>query len=288
VRQATARFSAAMVALGDPRLPSPFKVECPVPGHGRWADGRNWVYDFEHDLPAGVTCRFDIDPALRTFAGEPVEPRSFAFDTGGPSVIASLPDEGSTIDSAQVFVLALDAPATAASVGQHAACIVDNIAERIPVEVLAGEERAKVLSERRALGYQYANLYRRLTGDELRDLDEQTARRLEAALTVLRCRRPLPADTRVSVLWGKGIATANGIENREDQALAFMTRQDFTVRMECDRVNANASCLPMLPVRVAFSSPVPWCTHPKHWCSTSPPLAWISGQFVNYEKFSAK
>ncbi len=54
VRQATARFSAAMVALGDPRLADPFEVSCAAAGKGRWADGRNWVYDFDADLPAGL------------------------------------------------------------------------------------------------------------------------------------------------------------------------------------------------------------------------------------------
>jgi uncharacterized protein YfaS (alpha-2-macroglobulin family) len=257
VRQVTARFSAPLVALGDPRLPAPFKVECPAAGHGRWADGRNWVYDFEQDLPAGLECRFTLEPSLETLAGEPVERGVFTFDTGGPAVIASLPDEGSTIDAEQVFVLALDAPATSVSVTQHASCVVDNIAERIPVEVLTGGARAQVLSQRRALGYQYANLFRQLTGDGLRDLDQKTAARYEAAMTVLRCRRALPADTRVTLSWDKGIATASGIANRREQTLAFMTRPEFTVRMECDRVNASAPCLPMLPVRLAFSSPVP-------------------------------
>ena len=31
VRQVTARFSAPMVALGDPRLDDPFTIDCPVP-----------------------------------------------------------------------------------------------------------------------------------------------------------------------------------------------------------------------------------------------------------------
>src|SRR6185436_505493 len=42
-----------------------------------------------------------------------------------------------------------------------------------------------------------------------------------------------------------------------DQVLDFRTRPDFNVRMECERVNANAPCLPMRPVRIVFSSPVP-------------------------------
>ena len=54
VRQVMARFSEQMVPFGDPRELSPFEIKCPENGQARWADGRNWVYDFERDLPAGV------------------------------------------------------------------------------------------------------------------------------------------------------------------------------------------------------------------------------------------
>ena len=47
VRQVTARFAKPMVAFGDPRLPEPFAVDCAEKGSGRWADTRNWIYDFE-------------------------------------------------------------------------------------------------------------------------------------------------------------------------------------------------------------------------------------------------
>ena len=36
VRQVTVRFSTPMVALGDPRLPDPMEITCPVTGKGRW------------------------------------------------------------------------------------------------------------------------------------------------------------------------------------------------------------------------------------------------------------
>ncbi|MGB9107345.1 MAG: hypothetical protein WCC39_01530, partial [Telluria sp.] len=45
VRQASARFSAPMVPFGDLRAPTPFDVDCPVPGAGRWVDERTWAYD---------------------------------------------------------------------------------------------------------------------------------------------------------------------------------------------------------------------------------------------------
>ena len=48
---ATARFARPMVPFGDPREVDPFAIDCLEKGKGRWADMKNWVYDFEHDLP---------------------------------------------------------------------------------------------------------------------------------------------------------------------------------------------------------------------------------------------
>ena len=62
VRQVTARFSEPMVPFGDPRLGEPFAIDCPEAGKGRWVDARNFVYDFERDLPAGVRCTFTLKP----------------------------------------------------------------------------------------------------------------------------------------------------------------------------------------------------------------------------------
>ena len=118
VRQVTARFSVSMVALGDPRLPDPFNIDCPASGKGRWADPTNWVYDFDEDLPAGLRCRFRLRDDLRTADGRAVAPAAVAeFDTGGPAIRASLPREGSySVDERQVFILKLDAPALADSI----------------------------------------------------------------------------------------------------------------------------------------------------------------------------
>ena len=69
VRQVTARFTVPIVTLGDPRLPDPFDVQCPARARDRWADPRNWVYDFDEDLPAGLRCTFTLRAQLRTAAG---------------------------------------------------------------------------------------------------------------------------------------------------------------------------------------------------------------------------
>src|SRR5712691_1839537 len=100
VRQVAVRFTEPMVALGDPRLPEPFSVRCEgdaerLKGRGRWADQKNWGYDFEADLPAGQRCRFTVRPDFKSLSGQAIEgQREFNFDTGGPAVLASLPREG--------------------------------------------------------------------------------------------------------------------------------------------------------------------------------------------------
>ena len=185
VRQVTARFTAPIVTLGDPRLADPFDVQCPATGQGRWADPRNWVFDFDEDLPAGLQCTFTLRAQLKTAAGGALSgKRSFSFSTGGPAIGASYPRDGwEAIDEQQVFLLRLDAPANSQSVEAHAHCVVEGIEERIGVEVLTGEERAAVLKERRSLGYQYFQLlwkngevsHTRLRGEELDQAEESIA-----------------------------------------------------------------------------------------------------------------
>ena len=160
VRQATARFSEAMVSLGDPRSAAPFEVDCPEPGTGRWADTRTWVYDFDRDLPAGLACRFVLKPGTRTVNGKPLSGESqFSFNSGGPAVRASLPEEGDMhIDERQAFVLALDAPADLQSLREHVRCEITGLSEQVEVDFVQGEQREKLLAQRRYLGYAYYNL----------------------------------------------------------------------------------------------------------------------------------
>src|SRR6266705_2340659 len=106
VRQVSARFAAAMVPFGDPRELDPFDIDCVEKGKGRWADMRNWVYDFDRDLPAGVRCTFTLKSGLTSLDGKPLAAgERFVFSTGGPAILRSLPWEGARIDENQIFVL---------------------------------------------------------------------------------------------------------------------------------------------------------------------------------------
>ncbi|MET0293325.1 MAG: MG2 domain-containing protein [Steroidobacteraceae bacterium] len=262
VRQVTARFSTPMVALGDPRLAEPFDIQCSAPGAGRWADPRNWVYDFDADLGAGERCTFTLKADLKTLAGVAPTAReraqTYSFTTGGPAIVGSHPYEGwQEVDEQQVFLLKLDAAANPASIREHARCIVEGIGEQIPVQVLEGEERAALLRDRASLGYWYYRLLWKTGAESRVRVRDQSIDKAEEKIVLARCQRPLPPGTNVQFVWGAGIATANGIANTADQTLAFRVRNPFTAQAECTRSNAKAGCLPMLPLTVQFNAPVP-------------------------------
>ncbi len=270
VRQVTARFSQAMVAFGNPRLEDPFEVNCPEAGSGRWADHRHWVYDFERDLPAGVRCTFRLKEGLKTLSGAPLVGRSeFSFSTGGPVILQSLPHEGShQLDEEQVFILGLDAPASEASVLEHAYCTADGIQERIGVRLLAGDERKLILDQRKDFIERYFRVFfKRRTGQPIgiATLRERGTRReqwikardgADSSIVVLQCRQRFPNEAEVKLVWGQGIESLSGVPSGSDQKLAFKTRPEFRARFTCSRLNKDADCIPLLPMNLDFTAPV--------------------------------
>src|SRR5690606_27224928 len=136
----------------------------------------------------------------------------FRFDTGGPAVKGSLPEEGSErIDEQQAFLLAVDAPVDAASIAAHAWCEVTGLGERIGVDLLDAAAREAVLRQRRELGYDYYSLLSPDDPEAAMQWDETALRRAEAGLLALRCRRTLPPDTDVRLVWGRDIRSATGL-----------------------------------------------------------------------------
>ncbi|MCZ7565136.1 MAG: MG2 domain-containing protein [Burkholderiales bacterium] len=261
VRQVTARFTAPMVPFGDPRTLAPFDIDCPARGRGRWADARNWVFDFDADLPAGLSCTFALKPGTVALDGTALDGASrFSFTTGGPAVRRTLPHEGALVDEQQVFILALDAPAREASIVEHAHCAVEGINERIGVRVLAGEEKDAIVAQRGVLGERFYRQVLQSTPDQV--LPHIRARQDAALpLAVVQCRRTLPNGAQVRLVWGSGIAAESGgkvgVATRADQALAFRVRERFLAEFSCTRVNAQARCVPALPMALGFSAPIP-------------------------------
>lgn len=253
VRQITVRFSAPMVSLGDPRVEAPFDIACGSGGRGRWVDARNWVFEYRDPLPGGVVCDFTLKPGTRTIDGTPLGPAAFRFDTGGPAIRGSLPREGdASIDERQMFLLAPDAPVDAASVPAHAYCAADGVVERIPLTVVTGDERARLLAERRP---QLPGLLAR--PDPAAGRPGELTPEQQAGILVVRCARPLPYEAQIKLVWGAGVRSSTGVAGREDQSLAFRVRPDFTVRVSCDRIAKDAGCVPILPISLDFSAPIP-------------------------------
>ena len=255
VRQVVVRFSQPMVSFGDPRSEAPFDIACAGAGRGRWADVRNWLYDFDQDLPAGIECNFKTKPGLKTFAGTEVAAQTFRFSTSGPSIRGAWPDEGEErIDEAQIFMLALDAHADLASVRANAYCAVDGIGERLPLNIIEGKERERILVEQKNRARVLFEVITKRGNRGVAAIKDM--RLVDAPILVARCGRPLPAGANVRLVWGAGIKTTNGIATTEVQTLPYQVRPQFSARFSCQRVNANAGCIPVLPVQLEFTAPV--------------------------------
>ena len=237
VRQVTVRFSEPMVPLGDPRLEDPFSIECPGKGRGRWVDGKNWVYDFEQDLPAGLVCEFKIKSDLKSLAGETLSgPSSFSFHTGGPSVRFSRPEEGSQrIDERQVFIFSLDAEPDEASVLKQAYCSVEGVQERVGLRLIEGSEKEKLFKELKV-------------------------KKDPTPTLVFQCRQTFPPGSEVKIIWGKGVRSASGVATTEDQVLAFKTRKPFLAKLAGKKEKPASGFIPLLPMTLTFSAPVAWET----------------------------
>ena len=238
VEQVVARFSSPMVSFGDPSAVAPFNVECTVPGNGRWVNQTSWVYDFERTLPGGIRCQFKLKRELRALNGSAVSWRKGIrgeFSTGGPSIIAAYPYDGSKrIDENQIFFLTLDAVADPVQVVRKAYCAADGIGERIGVKTITGDEREALLKQNKSA---------------------QSAPRL----LLLQCKQKLPAGKRVQLLWPRGITTDNAarIATAQAQRLTYKTRPAFAAKFTCRRTKARGGCVPALGMTLNFSAPVP-------------------------------
>jgi uncharacterized protein YfaS (alpha-2-macroglobulin family) len=271
VRQVTARFAKPMVPFGDPRELDPFTIDCLEKGTGRWADPRNWVYDFARDLPAGVRCTFTVNSGLTDVDGAAVAGgQRFDFTTGGPAILRSLPYEGSRIDENQVFVLGLDAPAKPETILANARCVAAGVNEEIGVRLVTGDERKTILDNRKSFAASYLRLlfvdadagrtrgflFRLpVTGSD-RDKFLRLRDAPDSPLVTIACTRTLPAGAEVKLVWGKGIAATTGVTTSAVQAIAFEVRPAFRASFTCERVNADAQCIPILPLTLSFTASI--------------------------------
>jgi alpha-2-macroglobulin len=250
IRQVKARFSEAMVAFGDPRVSTePFVITCPAKGSSRWLDSRNWIFDFEADLPAGIACEFKIRDGLKTLSGRAVGGRSsFIFTTGGPAVISSAPYQGAEqIDEEQAFQLELNGAAIEETVLKNVYFSVEGVGERVGIKILAGKEREDLLKA----NFNYAR-------EKLKEALEK-----KTQYPIIAARQRFPAGSKVNLVWGKGVASPGGVATEIDQVLPFRVRPVFTASFHCTRVNAESECVPVASFRVSFSASIPATTAQK-------------------------
>ncbi|MBI5574742.1 MAG: alpha-2-macroglobulin [Deltaproteobacteria bacterium] len=259
VRQATVRFTEQMVPFGDPRISDPFEVSCAggIAGRGRWADDKNWAYDFDEDLPAGVVCNFTLKPELKSLTGKYVAgQRNFSFTTGGPKIVQSHPREGSNrIDENQAFILLLSGEAAEESILRNVSFSVEGVNEAVGVSIVKGDDRKRLIESGPARGFIHilrpkAGRSTVLEFNRKKDIAE------DPRIVVLAARRTFPPESKVFLRWGRGVRSVSGVATEETQSLPFQVRPPFTIKFSCDRENRDAGCIPLIPMTIRFSAPV--------------------------------
>ena len=241
VRQVVAQFDSAAVRFGDAQAPAPLTLQCSdaqaSQGSGRWTSEREWVFDFAQDLPPGVRCTVQVKPGFKSAYGAALTgASSYSFNSGGPFVQRVLPGTWEDIDEEQYFVLQLNGPATLKSVQEHVWCTAEGMGERLPVRLITGAEREALITN--------PAMKKRAAQDPL-------------SVATLACNRRLTPATQVQLVWGRGVATPSGVANSVEKRFTFTVRAPFTAEFSCERENAQAACLPIRPMRLSFSAPVP-------------------------------
>ncbi len=241
VRQIAVKFDESAVNFGDPKAPAPVSLSCSdaqaTKGSGRWISDRQWVFEFENDLPPGVSCTLQGIATFRSPKDQALSGKlAWKFSTGGPFVQNLLPATYQRIDEEQFFVLQLNGPATLASVRENLWCSVEGLGERVPVRLIEGKDREALLKSQ--------------------NLDKAAAK---APLTVvtLACNRRLTPASKVQLVYGKGVATPGGVANSVERRYNFQVREPFSASFNCERENAQSACLPIRPMSLAFNAPVP-------------------------------
>ncbi len=246
IRQVVVKFDDSAVSFGDPKAEAPLTLACSdaqvTKGSGRWVTDRAWAFEFENDLPPGVSCRLTMRSGLKSAKGaELTGARSYQFNSGGPFVQSLQPYSGNRIDEEQYFTLRLNGPATLASVQANVWCSVEGLGERVAVRLIDGKDRAALLQ---AQGL------------------EAAAAKAPLSIVTLACNRRLTPSAKVQLVWGTGVRTpasgsnALGVANSVEKRFAFQVREPFAATFTCERENAQSACLPIRPMHLGFNAPV--------------------------------
>ncbi|MBL0039061.1 MAG: hypothetical protein IPP36_11340 [Nitrosomonadales bacterium] len=124
------------------------------------------------------------------------------------------------------------------------------------MRILEGKERQKILGQQKKWLDRYVEY---IAEEGLTDSQQQEKRAAANSdqVIILQCQRSLPNGRKVALIWGKGISTPKGIATAQDQAISYVVRNSFTAKFSCDRINAQSSCIPVLPMRLNFTAQIP-------------------------------
>lgn len=146
----------------------------------------------------------------------------------------SYPFEGhQNIDEEQIFILTLDAEPDEASVIRNVFFSVAGIQDHIGIKIIEGKEKEEILEA------------------QFRYRKPPSLPRI-----LIQSRQRFPSNTRVSLVWSKGVKSKSGVETDQDQILHFQTRKAFSAEFHCERENVRAGCIPILPMSLNFSAPI--------------------------------
>jgi uncharacterized protein YfaS (alpha-2-macroglobulin family) len=243
IRQVRVQFSAPMIAFGNPKESSkevaePFKISCAAHGTARWADAKNWIYDFDEDLKAGVECKFALSDTLKTLNGKSIEGKQeYSFSSGDPAVQLILPrvSEWNQIEEDQAFVLLFDGTvngqSTLPKILERAYFSISGIQEQVPLKVLTGADREAAI---KVQTYEWEILEK--------NNDER--------VVVIQSSRKFPYDAKLTLVLNESAGPS------ATQKYEYKVRKDFSVTFTCTRMTPEGPCVPFHEMGLHFTSSV--------------------------------
>ncbi len=232
VTQVKVGFQKQMVPFGDPRAKTDiFEINCPVTGKARWIDEKTFVYEFPNSLEAGINCSFQLKSSVKTLAGENLTgKKSFKFTTGGPAVLTINPYEGSFIDEEQIFFLTSDTEVSEESLNSNLYFELEGIKDKIKVKILNQNSFIEVVKS------------------------QFSQEKLPPKTIMLQSSRKFSTNSKITLIWEKGITSKSGVASSKKQNFNFKVRENFAANFSCDRENAKSNCIPVGNFYVNFTA----------------------------------
>ena len=265
ISQVVAQFSEALVPMGSSQSQmDPLVAQCSVPVQKvqsrsekrsdgslayttRWIDGERWSLDFVEALPSGVLCTFRPNPQFKDLKGAALQEAKLSFDTGGPTLIASLPAQDTSADKQQIFLLLLDAEVEEASLLKHAYFEIEDEPGQVPLSLIKGQERKHLLAQE---PYHQFLKERKLSIPHGEGLEQGKQ------ILLLKGTRSFPERKRIVLHWDQGIRGRSGAVVSEAQSFGWWIPEDFKARVECQRSAKDRACSPFSDIQVSFTRSV--------------------------------